>query len=107
MLRFTTTGAARGAQGTADDAEPVNLMHAAILCVVALAAYQSLIGLLKGLRLFRAIAVAEVLSAVLFTVLALAVAGAGSATASALIASYAVPCLVAVVLLAPGLLLRC
>ena len=107
VLLFTTTGAARGAQGTADAAAPVNLMHAAILCVVALAAYQSLIGLLKGLRLFRAIAVAEVLSAVLFTVLALAVAGAGYATASALIASYAVACLVAVVLLAPGLIVRC
>lgn len=92
----TLAGAANG------DGAAGRLMRATLACVVALAGYQTLLGYLRGLRMFRAISAAEVLTAALFTALALLVAGAGFASAQALILSYAVSCVVVTLLFVPG-----
>jgi len=78
------------------------LTRSVLACVLALVAYQTLLGLLKGLRMFRALAAAELLSAILFTVLAIVGAMAGYRNASALMFVYAVSCIVPILLIAPG-----
>ncbi len=82
------------------------LMLVSLACVLTLALYHTLLGLLKGLRMFRAFSAAELLSAFLFAVLAVAGALRGFTTARALIAAYATACVVAVLVFTPGLLAR-
>ena len=84
----------------------VGLTRSVLACVLALVAYQTLLGLLKGLRMFRALAAAELLSAILFTVLAIVGALAGYRSASALMVVYAVSCVVPILLIAPGVSLN-
>ena len=84
----------------------VAIMRASLVCVLALAAYHTLLGFLKGLRMFRALAAAELASAVAFTCLALGFAWYGHTSARALIITYAVACAAVVLVFAPGLLRR-
>ena len=82
------------------------LARMCLVCVLALVAYQTLLGLLKGLRMFRVVGVAELTTACLFTVGALIGACSGSTTARALIGVYALACVLAVAVLVPGLIAR-
>ncbi|MGB2986449.1 MAG: hypothetical protein WBE26_11265 [Phycisphaerae bacterium] len=88
----------QGAAGT--------LARASMVCVWALAAYHTLVGLLRGLRMFRAVGVAELSVSCLFTLLAILGALGGFTTASALIVAYAIACVVAVLVFAPGVMVR-
>ena len=83
--------------------ETTGLLRASLACVVTLAGYQTLIGLLKGLRMFRAGSVAELGTGVLFTVLAVTLPLMGYPTAKALLWSYALSNLVALAVFLPGL----
>lgn len=83
-----------------------SLTRAALVCVLSLAAYQTFLGLLKGLRMFRALSVIELMTACLFTLLALLGAFGGFVTAGALIITYAVSCVATVVIFSPGLILK-
>lgn len=98
------------ASGTAPSpehvAQAIPLTRAVLACVLTLACYQTLLGLLKGLRLFRAVAAAELLAAILFTLLAVAGASLGYATAHAVMYGYALSSALSVVMLAPGLFIR-
>lgn len=82
------------------------LTRVCLLCVVMLAAYHTLLGWLKGLRMFRAAGAAELATACLFTLLALFAATAGFPTARALIIAYAVACAISVAVFVPGLIRR-
>ena len=82
------------------------LARMCLVCVLALVAYQTLLGLLKGLRMFRAVGVAELTTACLFTLGALIGACSGFTTARALIGVYALACTLAVAVFAPGLIAR-
>lgn len=92
------------------DALPVDaallapLMRASLFCVLGLAAYHTLLGLLKGLRMFRAHSAAELVTACLFTLLALLGALGGLGTARALVVAYALSCVAGVLIFAPGLI---
>ena len=99
--RTLSTGAA---EIGAETAAP--LMRVCVVCVVALAAYQTLLGLLKGLRMFRAVGVAEVSTAAGFTVIALVAASSGYATARALIIAYAATCAIGVMIFSGSLFRR-
>ncbi len=82
----------------------VDLSRVVWVCVFALAVYQTLLGLLQGLRMFRAQAGAELLSATLFTLLALGLAFRGLTSAAVVMAAYSFACLVVVAIFLPGLL---
>jgi len=82
------------------------LLRASLVCVFALALYHTLLSILKGLRMFRAFGAAELLSALMFTTLAVIGAAGGFKTARALMMTYAVACVAVVLILAPGLLVR-
>jgi len=85
---------------------PSGLLRASLVCVVGLGVYQTLLGWFKGLRMFRALAAAEVVSSVLFAGLALGAAYQGFTSARAMIFAYAGACAVTVVVFAPGLITR-
>lgn len=89
----------------ADAALLAPLMRASLFCALVLAAYHTLLGLLKGLRMFRAHSAAELVTACLFTVLALAAALGGFGTARALVVAYALSCAAGVLIFAPGLIM--
>jgi O-antigen/teichoic acid export membrane protein len=82
------------------------LARAALLCVFTLVLYHSMLGLLKGLRMFRALSVAELVAATLFTVLALGLAEAGWGTARVLMLAYAASNVLTLLVFAPGLYRR-
>ncbi|MCH7597194.1 MAG: oligosaccharide flippase family protein, partial [Planctomycetes bacterium] len=84
----------------------VTLTQLVLVCAIALAVYQSMLGLFQGLRMFRVRAVAELLAAILFTLIAVTLAWQRSATASTVMFSYAAASVVAVLALAPGLVSR-
>ncbi len=82
------------------------LMRACLVCVLALAIYHTLLGLLKGWRMFRAVGVAELIVAGLFTVVAVVSAAGGLTTARALMLVYALACAACCLAFAPGLFRR-
>ncbi len=82
-----------------------HLMQASLFCALVLAAYHTLLGLLKGLRMFRAHSAAELVTACLFTLLALIGALCGFGTARALVVAYALSCAAGVLIFAPGLIM--
>jgi O-antigen/teichoic acid export membrane protein len=87
----------------ATTAESARLMGMVVLCLISLIPYHVLLGLLKGLRLFRAMSIAEVAAAVLFTGLAVAAPLFGWATASTVLLAYTISNLALVLLFAPAL----
>jgi len=103
--RFLFTGAAE--MSAEVDAVPLDetaaLMRASTVCAFTLALYHLLIGFLRGMRMFRAVSVAELLTAVVFTLLAVIGAWLGRATAATLIWCYALATILSFVLLGPGL----
>ncbi|HNQ23792.1 MAG TPA: hypothetical protein PKK06_11920 [Phycisphaerae bacterium] len=86
--------------------ETVGLLRAVLICVITLAPYQTLLGMLKGLRMFRAVSVVELLATILFTALALGLPLLGWRDAQTLVWSYTASNVVAVVVFVPGLLRR-
>lgn len=84
--------------------ESQRLMQAVIVCVVALAVLQTLIGLLKGLRMFRAVGAAEVIAVLGFTALAVGSALSGWTSARAMVLAYAAGCSISVFLIVPGVM---
>lgn len=90
----------------AGSAETTGLLRAALACVITLAGYQTLIGLLKGLRMFRAVSVAELSTASVFTVLAVALPLLGYPTAEALLWSYVLSNAAGLAFYLPGVLAR-
>ena len=91
---------ANAGSGAVDESQ--RLMQAVIVCVVSLAVLQTLIGLLKGLRMFRAVGAAEVIAAASFTILAIGAALAGWTTARTMVLAYAAGCSISVLLMVPG-----
>jgi len=87
-------------------AKTTGLLRAALACVVTLAGYQTLIGLLKGLRMFRAVSVAEFSTALLFTLLAVTLPLLGYPTAKALLFSYVLSNVAALAVFLPGAVTR-
>ena len=81
LLEPTLFETARALAAAGSDAagtvETTGLLRASLACVVSLAGYQTLTGLLKGLRMFRAGSVAELSTALLFTLFAVTSAAAG------------------------------
>lgn len=104
---FSATAFA-GADGSAstDAAGLHSLTRASLACVLSLAVYQTFLGLLKGLRMFRALSAVELTTACLFTLSALLGAFGGFVTARALIITYALSCVAAVMIFSPGLVVR-
>lgn len=100
---FSTAQLGSGTLGSAQAAG--SLMRASIVCVWTLVVYHTLLGVLRGLRMFRAVGVAEVTTAFLFTLLAVAGALAGYQSARALITAYAMASVVSVLVFGPGLLM--
>lgn len=82
------------------------LMRACLVCVLALAIYHTLLGLLRGWRMFRAVGVAELIVAGLFTGVAVVGAAGGLTTARALMLVYALACAACCLAFAPGLFRR-
>lgn len=105
-ILFMTSGSMSSAASSGVAADVLSLTYVTLGCAVALAAYHTLLGLLKGLRMFRAVSAAELSTAGLFTALALAGALHGWTSAAAIIAAYAVSCVVVCCLFAPGLIGR-
>jgi O-antigen/teichoic acid export membrane protein len=101
-----STAPLEGDGAATSPAEAAALARAALLCVFTLVLYHSVLGLLKGLRMFRALSAAELLAAVLFTVLALGLAGAGWGTARVLMLVYAASNVLTILVFAPGLCRR-
>jgi O-antigen/teichoic acid export membrane protein len=79
------------------------LTRVALLCVLTLVPYHAVLGVLKGLRMFRALSAMELLAAVLFTAGTLGMAATGWNTARLLMLAYAGSNIVAVLLFLPGL----
>jgi O-antigen/teichoic acid export membrane protein len=104
---FSTAGAASG-QGLAEPVEGADaaLMRASLICAVGLTAYHTLLGYLRGLQMFRAVATAELTVACVFTGMAVAAALYGHTSARALVITYAMSCAAVVLLLAPFLIRR-
>jgi len=69
-------------------AHSINLMQNVAWTVFTLIVYFLVLSVLKGLRMFRAISLMELLSGILFTVLAVIVVRTGHATAAAVVACY-------------------
>ncbi len=86
-----------------DATAAATLMRASTLCALTLALYHVMIAFLRGLRMFRVIAVAELVTAVVFTALVIAVAAAGWGQATLMIWSYAAANVASVAVLAPAL----
>lgn len=82
------------------------LAAATLLCVVVLSLYHTLLGLLRGLRMFRAVGLAELFVGVLFTLLAVGGAALGFASAHALVVTYALATAIVTLVFAPGLIVR-
>jgi O-antigen/teichoic acid export membrane protein len=102
-LLFSAGRLASGTLGSAgSDAYSIPLTRSVLACVLTLACYQTLLGLLKGLRMFRAVGAAELFSAVTFTLAAIIGAGVGYATAQAVMWAYALSCALSVLVFAPG-----
>ncbi len=93
---------------TATGAIPVDrdtslvLLRATACCVVALAVFQALSGFFKGLHMFRAYGLTDVVGSLLFTILAVGGAWIGFTNASSMILAYALACGAGVLLFAPG-----
>jgi len=104
-LFSTAAGTQADLAASLGDASLYGLTRASLACVVSLAAYQVFLGLLKGLRMFRALGAVELTTACLFTLLALLGASTGFVSAQALIVTYALSCVVVVVLFGPGFLI--
>ncbi|UCF32405.1 MAG: oligosaccharide flippase family protein [Phycisphaerales bacterium] len=103
---FSTAQLGGEGAATSPPAQAAALARAALLCVFTLILYHSMLGLLKGLRMFRALSVAELVTAVVFTVLALGLAGAGWGTARVLMLAYAASNVLTILVFAPGLCAR-
>lgn len=95
-----------GANGDSGWVGQLGLARAVACCTAALAAYHAMLGFLRGLRMFRAHAGAEVFSASLFTALAIIGAYLGFNTAESLVWSYAISSLVTVFILLGPLIAR-
>ncbi|MGD2108282.1 MAG: hypothetical protein PVI86_02705 [Phycisphaerae bacterium] len=103
---FSTAGSSvAAASASTGGGGLASLTRASLACVLSLAAFQTFLGLLKGLRMFRALGVVELTAACLFTVAALAGATCGLTTARALITIYALSCVAVVIVFYPGLVL--
>ena len=98
--------AGKVATGGASAAHTIPLTRTVLVCVVTLACYQTLLGMFKGLRMFRAIGAAELTASVIFTLGAITIAWAGHDSAQAVMWSYALSCVVSLVLFAPALAAR-
>jgi O-antigen/teichoic acid export membrane protein len=85
------------------DGTPAALTRAVAACVVSLAAYHGLVGVLRGLRMFRASSLMEVAGAVTTTALLLTLAGLGGADAATLVLGYAASNIGLVLLFSPGM----
>ena len=83
------------------------LMLLVLVCVLTLAPHHSILALLRGLRMFRALSLMELLAAVAFTALAVVLPMAGYARAEAVIVAYAAANLVSTAAFAPGVLRYC
>lgn len=106
-LLFSAGRLASGTGGPdAGFAQTIPLTRAVLACVLTLACYQTLLGVLRGLRMFRAVGTAELLSAVVFTLLAVVGACLGYTTAQAVMWGYALSCALSVAVFAPGLFAR-
>ncbi|MCH8253318.1 MAG: hypothetical protein IID36_12795 [Planctomycetes bacterium] len=106
VLFSSTQTSLTGANGDSGAAGQMGLARAVACCTAALAAYHAMLGFLRGLRMFRAHAGAEVFSASLFTALAIGGAYLGFDTAESLVWSYAVSSLVTVLILLGPLIAR-
>ena len=82
------------------------LAAATLLCVVVLSLYHTLLGLLRGLRMFRAVSFAEFFVGALFTLLAVGGAALGFTSAPALVVTYALATAIVTLVFAPRLVLR-
>lgn len=82
------SGPAEAEQGPSTPAAAAVVRWTA-LCLLSLAPYHAMLGLLRGLRMFRAGAVAELVAAILFTLFAVAAPLLGAADAEGVLASYA------------------
>lgn len=83
-----------------DGADRSGLLLATVFCVLSLVVFHSVVGFLKGLRLFRATGAVEAISSVVFTAGAVAIALAGAGTAPRMMMIYAAGNLVAVAFIA-------
>lgn len=99
-LMFSAAGA--DAVTTAS-AAPRTLLWFVLGCVAALAFHHTMLGAFKGLRMFRAIGLTELFTAVIFTICVVAAAGIGFRTATPLLLLHALTALLPVLLLMPAL----
>lgn len=98
---------ASGVEGAVEGGpQTILLTRAVIVCVIALACHHTLLGLFKGLRMFRAVGAVELFSAAMFTLLAVGGAVCGYTTAYAVMWGYAISCLLSIVVFAPCLVVR-
>ncbi|RJP36410.1 MAG: hypothetical protein C4547_07245 [Phycisphaerales bacterium] len=100
---FSQVSAVAAAEAAASQAEAVSLMRASTLCALTLAMYHVMVAFLRGLRMFRVIALAELATALVFTASAIAAAGLGFGRAIVPIGCYAAANVASIVLLAPAL----
>lgn len=91
------------AQQHGDQYDTAALTRAMLLVVFTLVLYQSLIGTLKGLRMFRAVGLIELFTGGLFTVLAVIVTVCAFDDAASVMVTYAIANGCSIVIFAPGL----
>lgn len=97
-------GSPANAASPATVSNPAGLMASVSLCCLTLAPYQSLVSLLRALRMFRAAGMAEFFAAATFTALAIGATLLGIHHATGLMIAYALSNVATTALFLPGVL---